>query len=113
MKHHHLNVRTSEHEHAAIARRAKKSGLTISEYVRRCCLNDTNRPVINADTELLQSIYRNLRHTGGNINQIACWLNTHPNNAGSFDGQLKNALDANEKASSELAEFIAAVKASV
>lgn len=113
MKHHHLNVRTSDQEHAAIKRLAESSGFTISEYVRRCCLNENDRPVISTDISLLQNIYRNIRHAGGNLNQVARWMNSHSSNSEALEAQLSQALAANEEASSALADFIAAVKASI
>lgn len=108
-----INIRTTKQEHDAVARRAKDSGLNISEYVRRCSLNETDRPVIHVDTKLLHDIYRTLRRTGGNINQIAHWLNTHSSITEPFSNQLETTLAANAEASSELANFIATVKASV
>lgn len=100
-----LNVRLSPEEHAAIARRASDAGLTVSEYIRRSALQDTDRPIIRTDAEKLQALYRNLRRAGGNLNQIARELNARhkPNE---FESEILIAFRSISRASDELSAFI-------
>lgn len=107
-----LNVRLTKQEHATVLLRAKKAGLTASEYVRRAALQDTDRPIIRTDVDLLQDIYRNLRRAGSNLNQCARELNTHhkPN---SIEDQLEHALELTAIASEEVAGFIKDARESI
>ena len=100
-----LNVRLSTEEHAAIARRASCAGLTVSEYMRRSALQDTDRPIIKTDAEKLQALYRNLRKAGGNLNQIARELNARhkPNE---LESEMLIAFRSIARASDELSAFI-------
>lgn len=107
-----LNVRLTKQEHATVLLRAKRAGLTASEYVRRTALQDTDRPIIHTDVDLLRDIYRNLRRAGSNLNQCARELNTHhkPN---AIEDQLKRALAMVAVASEEVANFITEARESI
>lgn len=100
-----LNVRLSPEEHAAIARRASGAGLTVSGYMRRSALLDTDRPIIRTDAEQLQALYRNLRKAGGNLNQIARELNTHHRPA-ELQAEMLIAFRSISRASDEVSAFI-------
>lgn len=106
-----LNVRVSEAEHAAISARAAEARTTISEYVRKRALRDERGPrPIEVDARELQRIYRDLRHAGGNLNQVCRWLNSHRSTAANMENEIKSALEATRCASSQVAEFIAEVR---
>ena len=116
-----LNARLSPEEHAAIARRASGAGLTVSGYMRRSALLDTDRPIIRTDAEQLhldtdrpiirtdaeqlQALYRNLRKAGGNLNQIARELNTHHRPA-ELQAEMLIAFRSISRASDEVSAFI-------
>ena len=106
-----LNIRVSEAEHAAISAKAAEAQTTISEYVRKRALRDEQGPrPIEVDVGELQKIYRDLRHAGGNLNQLCRWLNSRRSTAESMENEMKSALEATRCASSQVAEFIAEVR---
>lgn len=107
-----LNIRLTDSEHAAIVRRAQMSGLGVSEYIRRCALQDVDRPIIQTDIETLQKLYRDFKHAGGNVNQIACELNTR-HRPDQLEAEIHTALISIEHASSEVSNFIEIVRQSV
>lgn len=107
-----LNVRLSAEEHADIVRRASGAGLTVSEYMRRSALQDTDRPIIRTDPERLQALYRNLRKAGGNLNQVARELNTHHRPA-ELEAEMLIAFRSISRASDELSAFIHAARNSI
>lgn len=108
-KNDHLNIRISREEHREIRRRAQEAGMNASAFIRKRALSDDNRPVIRADARVLQTIYRDLRHAGGNLNQCARELNTHhrPNQ---IEEELSHAFKAVEQATELVAEFIADIR---
>lgn len=106
-----LNIRVSEAEHAAISAKAAEAQMTISEYVRKRALRDEQAPrPIEVDVGELQKIYRDLRHAGGNLNQLCRWLNSHRSTAAIMENEIKSALEATRCASSQVADFIAKVR---
>lgn len=106
-----LNIRVSEAEHAAISTKATEAQMTISEYVRKRALRDERGPQpIEVDVGELQKTYRDLRHAGGNLNQVCRWLNSHRSTAANMENEIKSALEATRCASSQIAEFIAEVR---
>ena len=102
-----LNVRVTQAEHAAIAAKADKADMTISEFVRKRALRDPqgSRP-IEVDTAELKRLYRDLRHAGGNLNQVCKWLNSHATHSNAHKHDLHNALSATARASEQVASFI-------
>lgn len=106
-----LNIRVSEAEHAAISAKAAEAQTTISEYVRKRALRDEQGPrPVEVDIGELQKIYRDLRHAGGNLNQLCRWLNSHRSTAAIMENEIKSALEATQCASSQVADFIAKVR---
>lgn len=106
-----LNIRISKAEHDHIAANAAKAQTTISEYVRKRALRDEQGPrPIEVDVGELQKIYRDLRHAGGNLNQLCRWLNSRRSTAESMESEMKSALEATRCASSQVADFIAKVR---
>ena len=100
-----LNVRVAVGEHDAIAQRAASAGLSISDYMRRCALQDSSRPVIRADAEALKKVYVNLRGAGAN-------MNTHhrPNH---IEQELALAFSAIARASEDVSQFISDARNSI
>ena len=105
-----LNVRLTEWERDAIRRRASISGLSSSEYVRRRALRDDDRPVIVTDINTLQKAYRDLRHAGGNLNQLAKAANRGLMSPDEFHRLAAPALEAMAGASDAVADFIREVR---
>lgn len=102
----HLNIRVTEAEHRAIASRARKSGLTLSAYVRRCALKDGAAAMPAVDAGELRRAYAGLKHSGSNINQIARALNTYGPNAvpaPAIDDAARKVADAADAVASTLA----------
>jgi hypothetical protein len=75
-----LGLRLRAEECEAISSRARRAGLTVSEYVRRRSLEYTIGPIISIDVGELKLLHTQLKRIGGNINQIARAVNTlhHP-----------------------------------
>lgn len=73
----HLNIRVTEAEHRAVASRTRKSGLTLSAYVRRCTHKGGAAAMPAVDADELRRAYANLKRAGSNINQCAHALNTY------------------------------------
>lgn len=106
-----LNIRVSKAEHAAIAANAAKAQTTISEFVRKRVLRDEQGPrPIEVDMGELQKTYRDLRHAGGNLNQLCRWFNSHRATAADMEKNLERALKATRAASDQVAAFIAEVR---
>lgn len=108
-----LNIRLSDAEHAAVARKSREARLSISEYVRRCALLQTDRPIIEADCETLSKLYRDFKLAGSNINQISRHLNRQGSRAAVSLEEIDEALKALGEASQAVALFIDEVKNSV
>lgn len=103
-----LNIRVSKAEHVAIAAKAFKAQTTISEFVRKRALRDERGPrPIEVDMGELKKIYRDLRHAGGNLNQLCRWLNSHGTMATGMEKDLESAMKATRAASEQVAAFIA------
>lgn len=107
-----LNIRLNESEHSAIARRSASAGLTISDYVRKCALQDQNRPIIRTDAETLKKLYANLRRAGSNLNQCARELNTR-HNQNQVEEELSLVFASVAFAASDVSKFIADTRNSI
>lgn len=102
-----LNIRLEEADLARIRQSARLSGVSVSEYVRRRCLDDGGRPRIIVDTSELRAIHVQLRRNGNNLNQIARELNTRhkPNDVEELlRGTLRQTAAASEEATLLLAQ---------
>lgn len=100
-----INIRLSAAERDDLRRRAELAGVTVSEYVRRRALGDSDRAVVYVDESELKKLFVQLRRVGSNLNQCARELNTHHNPAYVNDALL-NAFDAVAKASEDVSGFI-------
>lgn len=107
-----MNVRLSAEERDAIKSRSRSAGLTMSDYIRKCALQSTNRPVIRTDAETLRKVYADLRKQGGLLNQIARELNTH-HQPDQLETELSVALKSVSHAAEETARFLADARSSL
>lgn len=112
LKNSRLNVRVSRDEHELITARAASAGLSVSDYVRKCALQDSGRPIIRTDAETLARLYANLRRAGGNLNQCAYELNKRhkPNEV---EIELEQAFKAVAHASEDVSAFLADARNSI
>lgn len=68
-----MSMRISAEDKAQIEEKARKTGLTTSEYMRRCALG--RKLPCYGDTTLLEEYSMQLGKIGSNLNQIAKYLN--------------------------------------
>lgn len=107
-----LNVRLAKAEHDALAELARASGLTMSDFVRRRCLEDDGRPRIVVDTEVLKAIYRDQRRIGGLLNQLMRHVNAHRQEFPQLAEQTHSLLRQLEKTAAEVSALISEAKRS-
>lgn len=72
-----IEVRVTDCELSRIRIRARRSGTSLSAYVRSSVLRNEGTPRVEIDVTLLREVHANLKHAGSNINQIARVLNTY------------------------------------
>lgn len=109
-----IHVRVSPEESAALARRSSAAGLTKSEYVRRAALRaNDNRVVYEADVETLRKIYRAIKVTGGNLNQLARWSHARLQDPSELEALAKPAIDAVANAAADVSDFIAEIHSGI
>lgn len=71
-----LHIRLSKEAAAGIRARADKAGLTISEYVRKTCLNKQIKEMSPELLSVLKDCSASIGKLGANMNQIARHLNS-------------------------------------
>lgn len=109
-----IHVRISPDESTAIARRSAAAGMTKSEYVRRAALRDNDgRVVYAADVETLRKLYRALRVSGGNVNQLARWSHNRIQNPTEIEAAIAPALASLSRAAADVSDFIAEIHSSI
>lgn len=69
-----MSLRISAEDKEQIEEKARKTGLTTSEYIRRCALG--RKLPCYGDTSLLKEYSMQLGKIGSNLNQIAKHLNS-------------------------------------
>lgn len=74
-----LHIRLTHDEAVRIRRKAEKAGITVSEYVRRCCLNKQVKEINPQLLERFKECSATMGKLGSNINQIARYLNSSGN----------------------------------
>lgn len=106
-----INIRIAKSERDQIFKRAKKRGISVSEYLRRRALVDDNRPVIDVDAETLRRLHVNLKRAGSNLNQVARELNTRhkPNEV---EDEMMRAFVSLQTCTAEIARFLADLRSS-
>lgn len=109
-----IHVRVSPDEGAAIARRSAAAGMTKSEYVRRAALRDNDgRVAYEADVGTLRKLYRALRVSGGNVNQLARWSHSRIQNPAEIETAIAPALASLSRAAADVSDFIAEIHSSI
>ena len=71
MRKHRLHIRITKEEFLELERRAKKAGLTRSDYVRKVALNSSQKFLTNYDRELFNELRIELRNTANLRNKNA------------------------------------------
>ena len=71
MRKHRLHIRITKEEFLELERRAKKAGLTRSDYVRKVALNSSQKFLTNSDRELFNELRIDLRNTANLRNKNA------------------------------------------
>lgn len=107
-----LNVRMSNSDYEALARMAKASGLTISDFVRFRCLEDDGRPRIVVDANTLRALYSNERRIGGLLNQLLRHANSRHQDFPELAAQAHAALAQLEESTKQVSELIAEARTS-
>lgn len=69
-------VFATERERDMLKRKARKAGLTVSEYVRQTLIYSDRATVVLVDTSPFEAALAELRIQGVNLNQIAKQLNS-------------------------------------
>lgn len=109
-----IHVRVSPEESAAIMRRSAAAGLTKSEYVRRAALQaHDDRVFYEVDVDILHKIYRALRISGGNVNQLARWSHSRIQNPAEIEAAIAPALASLSRAAADVSDFIAEIHSSI
>lgn len=70
-------IRTSKEERALLKRKAKKSGLTLSDFVRQSLIYSDCQTIVTIDTRPLEKLLYELTKQGVNLNQLMHYLNTY------------------------------------
>lgn len=109
-----IHIRVSPDESAAIMRRSAAAGLTKSEYVRRAALRDNDgRVAYDVDVGALRKLYRALRVSGGNVNQLARWSHNRIQNPAEIETAIAPALAALSRAAADVSDFIAEIHSGI
>lgn len=107
-----LGLRMEPQDLATMRDRASKSGLSLSEWVRRRCLLDNRRPQIIVDDAQLKEIYVLTRRSCGLLNQ-ACrnmHFRTRPEE---LEADMQRAIRAVAQASEDISKFLADARNSI
>ena len=86
-----ITIRLTEDQYEVIDKNAKLSQLSLSEYIRRCLLNQKipeYNIIIHDDQEILKELHK-INKLGNNINQIAKHLNQGGKMTNPLAAQLK------------------------
>ena len=93
-----VKTRMTEEEYADFTERVKFCGISQSEFIRRATENAVIKPVITVspvNEKLLSAIGQltaQLGKIGGNLNQIARFLNEHGTPYNSLSGEVRAAI---------------------
>ncbi|OLR56222.1 hypothetical protein BHK98_09190 [Hornefia porci] len=87
-----IELRLSKHEKKLLLRKAQKSGMTVSDYVRQSLIHSQDGTINIIDTTPLKNAVFELTKQGVNLNQFMKFLNTYGVKV--FDaGRAKQVLD--------------------
>lgn len=70
-------IKMSESERKTLKRKAKKLGMTVSEYVRTALIHSDNLNITMIDITPLEKVATELQKQGVNLNQLMKFLNTY------------------------------------
>lgn len=87
---HYKRIRLTQKESIIIEEKAKDSGLTISEYIRRAAIGKTIKKRRNLDSD---KILYQLAKIGGNLNQLAKNANSGNYNKSEIDLATQELLN--------------------
>lgn len=103
-----IDIRVTEGEHRSIAARARRSGETVSTYVRRAALrreHDGDAATAEIDGAKLVRAHTDLKKSGGLLNQYMRAVNRYGLNP--YDtGPIESAAASVARAADELASAI-------
>ena len=72
-----IELRLSKHEKNLLLRKAQKSGMTVSDYVRQSLIHSRDGTINVIDTTPLRDAVFELTKQGINLNQFMKFLNTY------------------------------------
>ena len=72
-----IELRLSKHEKNLLLRKAQKSGMTVSDYVRQSLIHSRDGTINVIDTTPLRDAVFELTKQGVNLNQFMKFLNTY------------------------------------
>ena len=72
-----IELRLSKHEKDLLLRKAQKSGMTVSDYVRQSLIHSRDGTINVIDTTPLRDAVFELTKQGVNLNQFMKFLNTY------------------------------------
>lgn len=72
-----IELRLSKHEKNLLLRKAQKSGMTVSDYVRQSLIHSRDGTINVIDTTPLRNAVFELTKQGVNLNQFMKFLNTY------------------------------------
>lgn len=72
-----IELRLSKHEKNLLLRKAQKSGMTVSDYVRQSLIHSRDGTINIIDTTPLRDAVFELTKQGVNLNQFMKFLNTY------------------------------------
>ena len=93
-----IKARMTEEEHADFMERLNAYGMSQSEFIRQAILGVTVKPIINVsciNDELLAAVGKltgEYGKIGGNLNQIARYLNEYGTPDNTLSGEVRAAL---------------------
>ena len=93
-----IKTRMTDEEYADFTERVKFCGISQSEFIRQAIENSVIKPIITVSTvneKLLSAIGQltaQLGKIGGNLNQIARFLNEHGTQYSSLSGDVRAAI---------------------
>lgn len=82
-------IKMSESERKTLKRKAKKLGMTVSEYVRTALIHSDNLNITMIDITPLEKVAPELQKQGVNLNQLMKFLNTYGADAYNADETLR------------------------
>ena len=103
-----IYIRVAPHERDLLRKKAKRAGLSVSDYVRKMLIHgDCNVTVISTDA--LDAIDLELTRRGTNLNQMVKFLNTYGERACDAD-EVARVLDRETDALDKVGEALISLR---